>query len=116
MFERFAAWVSHATGRPLAFAMAVLLVVVWALSGPIFGYNDTWQLIINTSTTVLTFWMVFVLQHTQNKDAKAMELKLDELIRKLEGADDRLVGIEDAAEDTLDELKQDEIRSATTGR
>jgi low affinity Fe/Cu permease len=115
MFERFAAWVSHATGRPLAFAMAVLLVVVWALSGPIFGYNDTWQLIINTSTTVLTFWMVFVLQHTQNKDTKAMELKLDELIRKLEGAD-RLVGIEDAAEDTLDELKQDEIRSATTGR
>lgn len=113
MFERFAAWVSHATGRPLAFAMAVLLVVVWALSGPIFGYNDTWQLIINTSTTVLTFWMVFVLQHTQNKDTKAMELKLDELIRKLEGADDRLVGIEDATEDTLDELKQDEIRSAT---
>lgn len=105
MFERFSAWVAHATGRPLAFALSVALVGAWAVSGPIFGYNDTWQLIINTSTTVLTFWMVFVLQHTQNKDTKAVELKLDELIRKVSGADDRLVGIEDATEDTLDELK-----------
>lgn len=105
MFERFSAWVSHATGRPLAFTLSVALVVVWAASGPVFDFNDTWQLIINTSTTVLTFWMVFVLQHTQNKDTKAVELKLDELIRKLSGADDRLVGIEDATEDTLDQLK-----------
>jgi low affinity Fe/Cu permease len=106
MFERFAAWVAQATGRPLAFSLSVLMVVVWAISGPVFGYNDTWQLVINTATTVITFWMVFVLQHTQNKDTKAVELKLDELIRKLAGADDRLVGIEDATEDTLDRLKE----------
>ncbi|HJQ77874.1 MAG TPA: low affinity iron permease family protein [Acidimicrobiia bacterium] len=106
MFERFAAWVAQASGRPLAFTLSVLLVVVWAITGPIFGYNDTWQLVINTATTVITFWMVFVLQHTQNKDTKAVELKLDELIMKLSGADDRLVGIEDATEDTLDRMKK----------
>lgn len=105
MFERFAGWVSRSSGRPLAFTLSVALVVVWALTGPLFGFNDTWQLIINTATTVITFWMVFVLQHTQNKDTKAMELKLDELIRKIEGTDDRLIGIEDATEGSLDRLK-----------
>ena len=79
-----------------------------AATGPLFGYNDTWQLIINTATIVITFWMVFVLQHTQNKDTKAMELKLDELIRRVEGADVRLVGIEDASEEALDRMKQAE--------
>lgn len=105
MFERFAGWVSRVSGQPLAFTASVVLVVVWAATGPIFGFNDTWQLIINTLTTVLTFWMVFVLQHTQNKDTKAVELKLDELIRKLDGADDRLVGIEDTTDKELDRIK-----------
>lgn len=106
VFERFSAWVAGATGRPITFTLSVLLVVVWALTGPIFDYNDTWQLIINTATTVITFWMVFVLQNTQNKDTKAMELKLDELIRKMDGTDERLVGIEDDSEETMDRLKE----------
>jgi len=105
MFERFSGWVSRSSGRPLTFTLSVALVAVWAATGPIFGFNDTWQLIINTTTTVITFWMVFVLQHTQNKDTKAIELKLDELIRKISGTDDKLIGIEDATDATLDHLK-----------
>jgi low affinity Fe/Cu permease len=108
MFERFATWVARASGRSVAFTLSVAIVFLWAATGPLFGYNDTWQLIINTATTVITFWMVFVLQHTQNKDTKAMELKLDELIRRVEGADVRLVGIEDASEEALDRMKQAE--------
>lgn len=106
MFERFAAWISQQTGRPLAFILSVGVVVVWALSGPMFDYDDTWQLIINTATTVITFWMVFVLQHTQNKDTKAMELKLDELLRVTKGTDERLIGIEDSTDQALDAMKQ----------
>jgi len=105
MFERFSGWVSRSTGRPLTFILSVALVAVWAATGPFFGFNDTWQLIINTTTTVITFWMVFILQHTQSKDTKAIELKLDELIRKVSGTDDRLIGIEDATDATLDHLK-----------
>ena len=105
MFERFSGWVSRSTGRPLTFILSVALVAVWAATGPFFGFNDTWQLIINTTTTVITFWMVFILQHTQSKDTKAIELKLDELIRKVGGTDDRLIGIEDATDATLDHLK-----------
>lgn len=112
MFERFSAWIAHQTGRPLAFTLSVAMVVVWALSGPWFGYNDTWQLIINTTTTVITFWMVFVLQHTQNKDTKAIELKLDELLRVTKGTDERLIGIEDTTEDHLDAMKERENESA----
>lgn len=106
MFERFAGWTSRHTGRPIAFALAVAVVVVWGLSGPLFGFSDTWQLIINTSTTVITFWMVFILQHTQDKDTKAMELKLDELLRVTKGTDHRLIGVEDSTEDALDQIKQ----------
>jgi low affinity Fe/Cu permease len=106
MFERFSGWVARFSGRPLAFTLSVALVVVWAATGPVFGFNDTWQLLINTTTTVITFWMVFVVQHTQNKDTKAMELKLDELIRKADGTDERLIGIEDAADASLDHLKE----------
>ncbi len=107
MFERFAGWVSRVSGRPIAFTAAVFVVLLWALSGPIFFFYDTWKMVIYTATTVITFWTVFVLQHTQN-DTKAMELKLDELIRRLEGADERLVGIEDASDETLDRMKRRE--------
>lgn len=106
MFERFSGWAAAATGKPLTFALSVILVVVWALTGPVFDYNDTWQLIINTATTVITFWMVFVLQNTQNKDTKAIQLKLDELVRAVSGADERLAGIEDDTEETLDRIKE----------
>lgn len=107
MFERFSGWVSKSTGRPLAFMLSVALVVVWGATGPLFGFDDTWQLIINTATTVVTFWMVFVLQHTQNKDTKALQLKLDELVRAVTGTDERLIGIEDATDATLEHLKTD---------
>ena len=105
MFERFSIWVSRWTGRPLAFILSVALVVAWAASGPLFDFGDTWQLMINTATTVITFWMVFVLQHTQNKDTKAVQLKLDELVRALTGTDERLIGIEDATDATLEHVK-----------
>jgi low affinity Fe/Cu permease len=105
MFERFSVWVSRWTGRPLAFILSVALVAVWAATGPLLDFDDTWQLIINTATTVLTFWMVFVLQHTQNKDTKAVQLKLDELVRALTGTDERLIGIEDATDATLEHVK-----------
>ena len=107
MFERFSGWVADATGKPFTFALSVILVVVWAITGPMFDYNDTWQLIINTATTVITFWMVFVLQNTQNKDTKAMELKLDELVRAVSGTDERLIGIEDDTEETLERLREE---------
>jgi low affinity Fe/Cu permease len=80
-FTRFARWASRATGHPATFVTAVLIIVVWALTGPIFGFSDTWQLVINTGTTIVTFLMVFLIQNTQNRDSEALQLKLDELIR-----------------------------------
>jgi len=80
-FTHFAKWASHATGRPVTFIGAALIIVLWAVTGPLFGFNDTWQLVINTSTTIITFLMVFLIQNTQNRDSEAMQIKLDELIR-----------------------------------
>jgi low affinity Fe/Cu permease len=85
-FTRFAKWTARATGRPVAFLIAVTVIVVWAGTGPVFGFSDTWQLIINTGTTIVTFLMVFLIQNTQNRDAEAIQVKLDELIRALQGA------------------------------
>lgn len=104
-FERFAAATVTHTGKPWAFTGSVLLVVMWAVTGPIFQYNDTWQLVINTATTIITFWMVFVIQHGQNKDTKAIMLKLDEIIRAGE-ARDRFIGIESESEEQLDHMKE----------
>lgn len=108
MIDRFSQAVSRFTARPLAFVLAVGLVVVWALSGPIIGFNDTWQLLINTTTTVITFLMVFVLQHTQHKDTTAIHLKLDELVSAVSGTDERVIGIEDADDETLEQLEDGE--------
>ena len=80
-FVHFAQWVSHITGRPIAFLLAFASIVAWAMLGPIFGFSDTWQLVINTATTIITFLMVFVIQNTQNRDTAAMHIKIDELIR-----------------------------------
>ena len=80
-FVHFAQWVSHVTGRPIAFLLAVTSIVVWGLTGPLFGYSDTWQLVINTATTIITFLMVFVIQNTQNRDTASLHIKIDELIR-----------------------------------
>ena len=85
-FARFAARVAGAAGSPVAFVLALTLVVAWALTGPVFGFSDTWQLVINTGTTIVTFLMVFLIQNTQNRDTRAMQLKLDELLRAVRGA------------------------------
>jgi low affinity Fe/Cu permease len=103
-FERFSHRVTHATGRPWAFLIALAVIIVWAVTGPIFGFGDTWQLVINTSTTIVTFLMVFLIQQTQNKDSKAMELKLNELVAATKGASNRLIDVEALSEDELDVL------------
>ena len=100
-FTRFAKWTSRAAGHPTTFAVAVLLILFWAATGPIFGFSDTWQLIINTSTTILTFLMVFLIQNTQNRDSAAMQLKLDELIRAINGAHNGLLDLEELSDEDL---------------
>ncbi|WP_249413597.1 low affinity iron permease family protein [Chryseobacterium indologenes] len=103
-FERFSDRVVYITGSPGAFIGASLLVVIWAVCGPIFNYSETWQLVINTGTTIITFLMVFLIQKTQNKDSKAIQIKLNELIASYEKASNRLVDIEDLTEEELDQL------------
>jgi low affinity Fe/Cu permease len=99
-------------GHPLAFLTAVLLVLIWALTGPLFNYSDTWQLVINTSTTIVTFLMVFLIQHTQNRDTLAVQLKLAELIMAATGAENRLATAEDLSEEELEDLHKDYQRRA----
>ncbi|MDW9379421.1 low affinity iron permease family protein [Chryseobacterium sp. JV558] len=103
-FEKFSDRVVYITGSPGAFIGASLLVVIWAVCGPVFDYSETWQLVINTSTTIITFLMVFLIQKTQNKDSKAIQIKLNELIASYEKASNRLVDIEDLTEEELDQL------------
>lgn len=104
-FTKFSAKVSHWTGHYFAFAIALMVILFWALTGPVFGFSDTWQLVINTGTTVVTFLMVFVVQHTQNRDALAVHLKLDELIRAVAEADNEIMRAEDETDEQLAELK-----------
>ncbi len=107
MFHKFSARVSSAAGSSYTFSIAMLIVILWAVTGPFFGYSNTWQLVINTGTTVVTFLMVFLVQNTQNRDSKAMQLKLDELIRASKSARDAFVGLEDLNDDELAALDQD---------
>lgn len=104
-FRVFARTCSNVLGSPWAFVIALLIIVVWAATGPTFHYSDTWQLIINTGTTIVTFLMVFLIQNTQNRDAKAVHLKLDELIRALGGARNKLVDLEKLSDDDLKTLE-----------
>ncbi len=99
--ESFSGAVTRWTGGTSAFAAACLIIAVWALTGPLFGYSDTWQLVINTGTTVVTFLMVFLIQRSQNKDAMAIQLKLNELVAAIDGASNRLIDVEDLSEDEL---------------
>ncbi|RYD58064.1 MAG: low affinity iron permease family protein [Sphingomonadales bacterium] len=104
-FEQFAQKVSAWAGRPPSFVIALLVVIGWAASGPVFGYSDTWQLVINTGTTVVTFLMVFLIQNAQNRDAAAIQCKLDEIIRALDGGRNEFIGIEHLAERELIEIR-----------
>ncbi len=103
LFAKFATATARATGHPLTFIICVVSVVLWAIAGPIFGFSETWQLVINTGTTIVTFLMVFLIQNTQNRDSEAMQTKIDELIRS-SGAHDEFIGIETLSEKELDEL------------
>lgn len=104
VFEKFSDWATRFTGSPYAFIGATLIVVIWAASGPVFDYSETWQLVINTGTTIITFLMVFLIQKSQNKDSKAIQIKLNELIAANEKASNRIVDIEDLTEKELDQL------------
>jgi low affinity Fe/Cu permease len=107
-FRLCATRVSDWVGSPAAFAIGLGLIVVWAMTGPVFGYSDTWQLVVNTATTIVTFLMVFLIQNTQNRDARAIHLKLDELLRALKGARTAMVALETSTDEELAEL-QDEF-------
>lgn len=105
VFGRFARTVEVEVGRPHTFAVAFAIIVIWGISGPLFGWSDTWQLAINTGTTIITFLMVFIIQYAQNRDTQALQFKLDELIRVTKDADNRLIDLENLSEEDLEELK-----------
>ena len=104
-FSRLAKWTASTMGRPITFITAVAVILGWLLTGPIFGYSDSWQLIINTATTIVTFLMVFLIQNTQNRDSEAMQLKLDELIRSTQGAHNALLDLEELTEEEVHSIK-----------
>jgi len=106
-FSATATCVSHLAGKPVAFLLAAGTILVWAITGPVFHFSDTWQLVINTGTTIVTFLMVFLIQNTQNRDALAIQVKLSELIVAVEGAHNRLAAIEEKSEDELEEMKEE---------
>ena len=107
LFRLFAQKTSQLVGSSWAFILAVLIIIAWAVTGPIFHYSDTWQLVINTGTTIITFLMVFLIQNTQNRDAKAIHLKLDELLRGVKGARTGLVNLEQLSDDDLERLQKE---------
>ncbi len=105
VFTIVAGRIAALAGQPVTFIVAVLLIVAWALTGPVFGYSDTWQLIVNTSTTIVTFLMVFLIQNSQNRDAAALQAKLDELIRAVEGARNEFIGIEHRSDTEIEAIR-----------
>jgi low affinity Fe/Cu permease len=115
-FSRFAKWTSSAAGHPLAFSLALAVVLAWAATGPIFGFSDTWQLVINTGTTIVTNLMVFLIQNTQNRESAAVQLKLDELIRSADGAHNALLDIEELEEHDLNRIRAQYEQLARSAR
>lgn len=107
LFRRFARATSNGIGSPIAFVIALGVVIAWAISGPLFGFSETWQLVINTGTTIVTFLVVFMIQNTQNRDSRAVHLKLDELIRVMKDARNELVDVEDKADEVLDKYQEE---------
>jgi len=116
LFTRMAMAVSKAAGEPVTFAIALLVVIGWAASGPIFGFGDTWQLVINTSTTIITFLMVFLIQTSQNRDTEALQIKLDELINALKGTNEALLDLEQLDEKELDRIRKVYLEKAEAAR
>jgi low affinity Fe/Cu permease len=115
-FSRFARKTASASGSPVTFGIAVLIIVVWGVTGPLFHYSDTWQLVINTSTTIITFLMVFLIQNTQNRDSQAVQLKLDELIRSSEKGHNALMDLEELSVDELEEIHKRYLELADAAR
>jgi len=105
-YSKFTKAASKFCGKPIVFALAVAAIVVWIITGPMFGFSDTWQLVINTATTIITFLMVFLIQSTQNRDTEALHIKLDELIRATQGAHNAMLDLEEMEEETLDEVRE----------
>jgi low affinity Fe/Cu permease len=115
-FDRFARWVSQFAGHPVAFAAALALIGLWLVSGPLFGFSDTWQLVINTATTIVTFVMVFVIQNTQNRDGAAIQIKLDELVRAIDGAHNGVLDLEELSEAELEAFRRKYLELAENAR
>jgi low affinity Fe/Cu permease len=115
-FGRFAKAAARLSGRPAAFGLAAAVVLAWGLTGPLFGFSDTWQLVINTGTTIVTFLMVFLIQHTQNRDTEALQIKLDELIRTTAGAHNALLDLEELEEEELDQIRENYAMLAKRAR
>jgi low affinity Fe/Cu permease len=105
-FTRLTKWTAHASGRPLTFVLAISIVCAWAFTGPLFGFTDTWQLVINTGTTIVTFLMVFLIQSTQNRDGEAIQVKLDEIIRAIGNAKNEVLDLEELEEEDLAQIKK----------
>jgi low affinity Fe/Cu permease len=119
LFTAFASGIAAFSGKPVSFIVALSVVVIWGVTGPLFGYSDTWQLVINTATTIVTFLMVFLIQNSQNRDAAAIQAKLDELIRALEGARPDFVGIEHLSDGQVEEIRrklEEEVARAAPDR
>jgi low affinity Fe/Cu permease len=116
VFNHFAKWAARAAGHPAGFLLATISVLLWAITGPRFHYSDTWQLVINTATTVVTFLMVFLIQNTQNRDSAAVQLKLDELIRAVRGAQNSLMDLEQLSEEELERIRERYERLAQQAR
>ena len=116
LFTRFARKAATITGRPITFVFAVLIIVLWAVLGPVFGFSDTWQLVINTGTTIITFLMVFLIQNTQNRDTEALQIKLDEIIRSNKGARNEVLDLEEMDEAELDEIRKEYLKLADHAR
>ena len=115
-YSRFAKAAAHFCGRPRVFSMAAAVIAIWLITGPLFHYSDTWQLVINTGTTIITFLMVFLIQNTQNRDTEAIQVKLDELIRATQGAHNALLDLEELEEDNLDAFRAKHQALAATAR